>query len=522
MKKATPFVIYALSMLGSGLGFMIQILVSGYWSTAFSQDVTFYSVNLAFYFLSMGIGTRVCEHMPKRPSTLWLQVGALALCCGLCIPLLRWTIGRFNEATPLAVLVVCAAGVIAGGILPTAIKLFPGRGQARLGTLFFVDYMAAIFFSLLFTFGLLIPLGYTRSGLCLSLGSFAALGVLAATTRAWNWKQLAPWAFAACLPLYWTSRSLQTPTQAPDHREAQIVHSEQSHYQKIIVTELNDAQGTHNTLYLDGFVQFHSDSEQLYHFCLANLPVAAAESMGQPVRRVLILGGGDGLVARNLLAFPSVQNIDMVELDPAMIRLARMHPALTRHNLQALDNPKVQVHIADAFTWVRDSHQTYDLILLDLPSPKNLSLARLFSAEFYTNVAKRLAPDGFMAVQAGPYYAPPPERAVSTITAGVRKAVGAVLPHTWVYLTSRDADAFVLATRAKTFSMQTFAKGFGIEPGARLAGVCRFDPHAKIPVVSLNTLNTLPLAGDAHRWYRAVKSIGFFDYRASHALFLPE
>ncbi|MBY0369599.1 fused MFS/spermidine synthase [bacterium] len=514
--------VYALSMLGSGMGFITQILVSGFWSTAFSQDVTFYSLNLAFYFLSLGIGTRWSRNLSDKPRVLFALVAALCLWCGLCISLLRLVIFQLNEATPLAILIVCVAGALAGCVLPLALRLFPEKSGASLGTLFFVDYLAAIVFSLVFTFGLLLPWGYTGSAVALSLGG---LVVLAGTT-AWALGQARWVAFALLLALLpWPlARGVRYWVHVPEKPGApKVLVSQQSHYQKIIVTEFQDDQGhTQNALYLDGFPQFMSGAEQLYHFCLVNLPIAAEQSLGRAVRHVLVLGGGDGLVARNLLAFSSIEQIEMVELDPAMVELARTHPALTRHNENALQNPKVQVHLQDAFSWVRAQKQTYDLILIDLPSPKNLALARLFSVEFYRNVFALLRPDGFVAIQAGPYYAPPPARGISTITAGVQRAVEAAGLKSSIYLTSRDADAFVLGTRAEGFSMDSFSLNYGIQKDGRLSGVCQYDPTAVRPQVATNTLNTLPLATDAMRWYRQVHGMGFFFYRDFHGIFLPD
>ncbi len=530
MKRGSSILLlYALSVLGSGVGFMTQTLVSGFWSTAFSQDVTFYSINLAFYFLALGIGTRLSERF-GRP-TVGRLIGlttALCLWCGLSISILRWGIFRFNQATPIAILVVGVAGAVAGGILPLTLNLGRGDRRMNLGRLFFFDYLAAIAFTLLFTFVLLIPLGYSRTALAVGgsgLVVTVALSAYAGALPVWR-ATLSVAAFALPVLASIGMARLATP---PNTGPVKVVWSKQSHYQKIVLTE-STAGGNavfpgipQHTLYLDGFVQFSSGSEQLYHFCIANLPVTAAADRGHAVKRALILGGGDGLVARNLIAIPQVEKVRMVELDPEMIRLARTDERLRRYNLDSLRNPKVEVTVADAFTWVGQHAERYDLIVIDFPSPKNLALARLFSVEFYRRVFDRLNPGGFLTIQAGPYFAPGNDTtAISRITAGIAQAVEAAGLKASIYFTPRDADAFVLASSDPDFSMDSFAAKVGIVAGGPLSGMCAYDPQGRRPATELNTLNTLPLARDAVAWYREAGGNSFFHFSDSFGVFLPD
>ncbi len=530
MKRPSQlYLLYALSILGSGVGFMTQTLVSGFWSTAFSQDVTFYSVNLAFYFLSLGIGTRLSQRggPPTLKKLLTLTL-LLCLWCGLSISVLRWGIFRFNQATPVAIFVVCVAGTLAGGILPMTLALGQADRRMNLGRLFFFDYLAAIAFTLLFTFVLLIPLGYSRTALAVCGSGLVIVAV--ASWRAGALKAQSALAILASFALPWAVslgaiRLATPPTEGP----VQVVWAKQSHYQKIVLTESTASNNAvfpgipQHTLYLDGFVQFSSGSEQLYHFCIANLPVTAAADQGHPVRKALVLGGGDGLVARNLIAFPNVDTVRMVELDPEMIRLARTDKHLRRYNLDSLRSPKVEVTVADAFTWVGSHTERYDLIVIDFPSPKNLALARLFSVEFYQRVARLLSPGGFLSIQAGPYFELGNDpSAISRITAGIAQAVEATGLSASVYFTPRDADAFVLATSDAHFSMDAFAKKVGVTAGGPLSGICAYDPQGRRPATELNTLNTLPLARDAVAWYRAVGGKSFFHFSDSFGIFLPD
>jgi len=162
-------------------------------------------------------------------------------------------------------------------------------------------------------------------------------------------------------------------------------------------------------LYLNGNLQFHSRDEYRYHESLVH-PALAAH--GAP-RRVLVLGGGDGLALREVLKVPGVEQVTLVELDPHMTRLFAQHPALVALNANALASPKLRVVNADAYTWLEQVAQergtegrgaagqatTFDVIIIDFPDPTNFSLGKLYTTSFYQRVDQTLAAGGYMVVQ---------------------------------------------------------------------------------------------------------------------------
>jgi spermidine synthase len=114
---------------------------------------------------------------------------------------------------------------------------------------------------------------------------------------------------------------------------------------------------------------------------------------------VLILGGGDGLAAREVLRYAHVAGVTLVDLDPAMTALFATHPALTALNARALADPRLRVVNADAFTWLRADTGRYDFVVVDFPDPSNFSLGKLYSQTFYRVLQARLAPGGGVVVQ---------------------------------------------------------------------------------------------------------------------------
>ena len=202
-------------------------------------------------------------------------------------------------------------------------------------------------------------------------------------------------------------------------------------------------------MFLDGDLQFSTLDEHRYHEALVH------PAMNGPHDRVLILGGGDGLAAREVLGYEDVESVTLVDLDPAVVAAARTVPRIVEANRGSLDDPRLQVVHDDAFTWVRDGGSgPVDVIVVDLPDPDTVDLAKLYSVEFYGMAAWLLAPGGRMVVQSGsPYFVP---LAFWTIQATIEDAGLATVPYHVDVPTFGDWG-FVLAT-------------FGGEPALRVPG----------------------------------------------------
>jgi spermidine synthase len=157
---------------------------------------------------------------------------------------------------------------------------------------------------------------------------------------------------------------------------------------------------------------------------------------------VLVLGGGDGLAVREILKYAAVERVTLVDLDPEMTRLFADNPLLTAVNGRALSDPRVRIVNADAFVWLADSRDLFDVVIADFPDPHNFSLGKLYSRTFYRVLRNRLAPGGLLAQQAtSPMFA---RRAFWCIVETVRSAGLAVRPY-HAYVPSFGEWGFVLA-----------------------------------------------------------------------------
>ena len=183
----------------------------------------------------------------------------------------------------------------------------------------------------------------------------------------------------------------------------QIVWRKQSQYQSLVVT--NTWKTDDVRLFIDGHLQFAEVDEYRYHESLVHPALSWGNGSGGSV---LVLGGGDGLAVREILKYPGVTHIDLVDLDPAMTDLGRGFEPVVRLNENSMASPLLKVHNTDAFNFVKSAEQTYDRIIIDFPDPHNEALSKLYSVEFYAMVRKIMADDGVLVTQSSsPFFSPP-------------------------------------------------------------------------------------------------------------------
>lgn len=161
-----------------------------------------------------------------------------------------------------------------------------------------------------------------------------------------------------------------------------VVYAHQSAYQDIVVTR----RGHDRWLYLNGGLRYSTRDE--YRYTESLVYPAVGETSGN----TLVIGGGDGLAARELLRMGI--RVTQVEPDPEMIELART--MLRDDNQGSLDDPRVTVVIDDAFTWLQEGNGAgqFDTVIIDHPDPSNDTMARLYSEEFYATARSALWPRG--------------------------------------------------------------------------------------------------------------------------------
>jgi spermidine synthase len=274
--------------------------------------------------------------------------------------------------------------------------------------------------------------------------------------------------------------------------EERIIYREQSRYQRIVITR----NGEDVRLFLDGNLQFSSRDEYRYHEVLVHPAMSVARSH----ERVLVLGGGDGLVARELLKYEDVGEIIIVDLDPAMTDLAREFHPLTEINEGALDDERVRVINQDAYTFIQNSDELYPVVIIDLPDPNNESLSKLYSETFYRMLYNRLTPDGVFITQAtSPYFV---REAFWIIVHTIEESDFYTMPLR-TYVPSFGEWGFVIGTPLQTPSLEV-PEGIELRylNADVLAAAMVFDPDIDEVETGVNTLDDPILVAAYERGWR--------------------
>jgi spermidine synthase len=371
------------------------------------------SVVLSVMVFCMGIGSLLAKRLRRSPVAAFTLIeSALALVGGLSVLALYAAFAWLDLYQPALVLVAALVGTLIGAEIPVLVTLVhevrsdhPGDVAADL---FAADYVGALVGGLAFPFVLLPIFGQIQGALVVggvNVAAAAVVGALGGRTLSARVRWAGAGTLAGVLAVLVLALLLAGRFEISARQalyDDPIVAAHRSAYQDIVVTESVSIGGRPDVrLFLNGDLQFSSIDEYRYHEALVH------PAMAGPHGRVLVLGGGDGLALREVLRYPDVRDVTLVELDPAVLRLARQDHRLTRLNDGSLADPRVEVVEADAFAWVRTSPSPFDVVIADFPDPEDPATARLYSVEFYGMVAHRvLSPGGRLVVQGGsPYFA---------------------------------------------------------------------------------------------------------------------
>ncbi|GAB6179546.1 polyamine aminopropyltransferase [Desulfotomaculum defluvii] len=173
-------------------------------------------------------------------------------------------------------------------------------------------------------------------------------------------------------------------------RVEKILHTEKSSFQEIAVIESPELG---RALLLDNIVQTTTKFEFIYHEMITHIPLM----IHPEPKSVLIIGGGDGGTVREILKHPSVETIDLIEIDERVIEVSKRWLPEISH---ALGSEKVNIRIVDGLKYTKQCDASYDIIIVDCTDPSGPSM-NLFAKEFYKDIYKALKSDGVFVSQTG-------------------------------------------------------------------------------------------------------------------------
>ena len=476
-------------------GLVYELAAGALASYLLGDSVLQFSTIIGTYLFAMGLGSWLSRLVERQLVAQFLRIELLVGLVGGLMPAALFVaynlLPHAGGSLSFRVLLygcVLAVGMLVGLEIPLVMRIlkrhFAERYALRelVSEVLTFDYLGALAVAVAFPLLFVPHLGLVRTGVFFGLLN-AAVAVWALVLFRGELRRFKAHAFAcagvvvALLAAMVGASHLTTWAEDQFYGDG-IILRESSEYQRVVVTRSGSSNGQAGIrLFLNGNLQFYSRDEYRYHEALVH-PALAAH--GAP-RRVLVLGGGDGLAVREVLRHAAVQQVTLVELDPHITRLFSSHAALTALNAGALASPKVRVVNTDAFTWLEQHARAieagreapFDIVIADFPDPSNYALGKLYTTSFYQRCDQVLAAGGWLVVQTtSPLIA---RRSFWTVVATL-EAVGFTAWPYHVHVPSFGEWGFVLAGRRPWPGVRTLPPGLRFLSVEGVPALLQFPP----------------------------------------------
>lgn len=431
-------------------GFIFECILSTVATFILGNSIEQFSVTISLMMLMMGFASVWQRRLSDRnlvEKFLAVEIGLAVL--GAYAPIAVYAAHATMEAHYIAVqyFFILAIGFLIGLEIPLVLRLnrnYVPELKSNLASVFSTDYLGAFLGAVVWVYVLLryFPLteiSFFVAGVnfAVALVTYAYFSMHRAASHSGLFLALIA-ATAVCLGMgYWRNRDWNRILEQRFFSDP-VVTSITTKYQHIVLTASVDP--TDYRLYINGNLQFSSLDEAIYHEMLVHPAMALAASR----RKVLILGGGDGLALREVLKYEDVRHVALVDIDPQMVEFARDDDVMSELNGDAFRDARVlaepmaaveqgsvrqpvlqpaksleptatrpleqasvvSVYTIDADKILASLDGVYDVILIDFPDPNSVELVKLYSLEFYLKLRRLLAGGGMLALQAtSPYHA---------------------------------------------------------------------------------------------------------------------
>lgn len=435
-------------------GLAYELIAGALSSYLLGDSILQFSTIIGCYLFAMGVGAHFSkfvkdEDVLARFVDIELAVGLIGgVSAALLFMTFSWMAAPFRI---LLYVLVFMIGALVGMEVPLVMRALNARDtefNELVSRVLTFDYLGALAVSLLFPLLLAPTLGLTRTGFLFGMANAAVALWTIHVFRA-ELKNVGGRLLRASAVMVF----LLSGFAVSDHLVAwgehglfgdEIVFTTSTPYQRLVITRWKDDL----RLYINGNLQFSSRDEYRYHEALVHPAMQALPW----ARSVLILGGGDGLALREVLRYPNIKHVTLVDLDPAMTRAFTQRAELVKLNQGSFSDPRVTVINADAAIWLQNSQDMFDAAIVDFPDPSSFALGKLYSVPFYGILKKHLAANGLMVVQAtSPYFAP---HAYWTIESTLREVGLRTYPY-HAYVPSFGEWGFILASPQQAYTAPT-------------------------------------------------------------------
>lgn len=380
-------------------GIVAEYVLSTLASYLLGNAVLQWTLTLSFMLFAMGVGSRLSRAIRGPLLDVFVAVELLlSLLCAISALAAYYLSVYVQSIEVLIYFLSIVIGALIGLEIPIATRLNDHFEELRvnISSVMEYDYYGALLGGLLFAFFALPKLGLTYTPIVLGSINFAVAAVLFLKFRSLlHFRKLATAGFLVfpvlLIALFVLAKPIVLFGEQQKYRD-RVVYQEETPYQEIVITRWKD----HYWLYLNGNEQFSSYDEERYHEPLVHPAVRLSIAR----KNILVLGGGDGLATRELLKYKEVECVTLVDLDPAMTNLGQNNELFLRLNRDALNDPRVQILNKDAYIFLQESDELFDVVIIDLPDPKTIGLARLYTQQFYMLAKKHLSTAGVVVTQA--------------------------------------------------------------------------------------------------------------------------
>lgn len=464
----------AAMFLTGAAGLIYEYVLSTVSTYLLGSSIEQFSLVIGVMFLMMGTGAWIQKWIRVALAEWFIatQLG-LVLLGGFSPVAMQWMFASHPEQFELfRWLYIVVIGLLTGMEAPLVARIrepFEAGLKANLAHTWGMDYIGGFF-------GVLVWIGLLRNHMPLTHISFIVAGanlLVACITLAFFWRKgLLQWRLSGygavvattCVVVAtlvgWNQVDGWSRMAGQKLYDDPIIYQAMTPYQQIVLTKgahPTNPYGANYELYLNGNKQFSSVDERIYHESLVHPAMSAAASR----KNVLVLGGGDGLAMREILKYPDVENVTLVDLDPEMVKIARSNPVLSELNEHSFDDARVHatltaplgisdtgekeevrkttdepletrceqssdvnrevncstimksekiadvnIYSVDADKFVSQVSGPWDVVIVDLPDPNSVELAKLYSLEFYQKIRAQMSMDGVVVVQStSPYHA---------------------------------------------------------------------------------------------------------------------
>ncbi|VXC02411.1 Polyamine aminopropyltransferase 1 [Flavobacterium sp. 9AF] len=428
----------------STCGLIYELIAGTLASYLLGDSITQFSLIIGIYLFSMGIGSYLSkfftnDHLINRFIEIEILIGLIG---GLSAPLLFLIFNKVDFFEFYLYFIVFIIGCLVGLEIPLLMNILKDKFQfsALVSNVFTFDYIGALLASILFPVFFIPYLGLIETSIVFGIVNIGTALLMCFSLqkeiRGVSFLKIkAFFGLAILLITLFFSSTILSFSEKNLYGE-NIVFSKTTKHQRIVLTH----ERKNFNLYLNNNLQFSTFDEYRYHEML----VHPAMSFAKSIHHILILGGGDGLAAREILKYKEVQSITLVDLDEEMTSLFQKNKLFTKMNTFSLQDEKVEIINNDAFVWVNEkNNKKYDVVIIDFPDPSNFSLGKLYTNSFYASLQKKLTDDAVLVVQStSPFFAP---KSFWCVNKTIQSEFISTIPY-HVYLPSFGEWGFTLAT----------------------------------------------------------------------------